>query len=62
MSETTHDSAVAMSAPPSPDASPDEGLTPAQLAAKYGLTVSGARVGLKDYVGQLWGRRHFILA
>ncbi|MFC0599301.1 ABC transporter permease, partial [Streptomyces palmae] len=40
MSETTHDSAVAMSAPPSPDASPDEGLTPAQLAAKYGLTVS----------------------
>ncbi|KUJ68083.1 ABC transporter, partial [Streptomyces albus subsp. albus] len=37
-------------------------LTPAQLAVKYGLTVSGARVGLRDYVRQLWGRRHFILA
>ncbi|WP_431041356.1 ABC transporter permease [Streptomyces sp. P1-3] len=58
MSETTHDSAVAMSAPPSPD----DGLTPAELARKYGLEVSGARVGLKEYVGQMWGRRHFILA
>jgi teichoic acid transport system permease protein len=42
--------------------SPDEGLSPAQLAAKYGLTVSGARPGLVSYVRQLWGRRHFILA
>lgn len=47
-----------MSAPPSPD----EGLTAAQLAAKYGLAVSGARPRLTEYVRQLWGRRHFILA
>ncbi|MER5884836.1 ABC transporter permease [Streptomyces sp. NPDC001941] len=58
MSDTTHDGAIATTAPPSPD----EGLTPAQLAAKYGLAVSGARPGLADYVRQLWGRRHFILA
>ncbi|MDT3400214.1 ABC transporter permease [Streptomyces sp. B1866] len=58
MSETTHDGAVAMSAPPSPD----DGLTPAELAAKYGLSVSGARVGLGAYIRQLWERRHFILA
>ncbi|OII65360.1 ABC transporter [Streptomyces sp. CC53] len=56
MSETTHDRAVTV-APPSPD----DGLTPAELAAKYGLTVSGARPGLLEYVRQLWGRRHFIL-
>ncbi|TVZ96585.1 teichoic acid transport system permease protein [Streptomyces sp. BK340] len=42
--------------------SPDEGLTAAQLAAKYGLAVSGARPSLTEYVRQLWGRRHFILA
>ena len=41
---------------------PDEGLTPARLAAKYGLSVSGARPSLAEYVRQLWGRRHFILA
>lgn len=40
----------------------DDGLTPAQLAAKYGLSVSGARPGLVEYIRQLWGRRHFILA
>ncbi|MBA2949305.1 ABC transporter permease [Streptomyces himalayensis] len=58
MSETTHDGGVAVSVPPSPD----DGLTPAELAAKYGLSVSGARPGLFEYVRQLWGRRHFILA
>ncbi len=42
--------------------SPDEGLTAAGLAAKYGLAVSGARPSLAEYVRQLWGRRHFILA
>lgn len=42
--------------------SPDEGLSAAQLAAKYGLAVSGARPSLVEYVRQLWGRRHFILA
>ncbi|UXY31200.1 ABC transporter permease [Streptomyces sp. HUAS TT20] len=58
MSETTHDAGVAVNAPPSPD----EGLPAAQLAAKYGLAVSGARPSLVEYVRQLWGRRHFILA
>ncbi|AQS66449.1 ABC transporter permease [Streptomyces pactum] len=58
MSETTHDGTVAMTKP----VSPDEGLTPARLAAKYGLSVSGARPSLGEYVRQLWGRRHFILA
>ncbi|WP_267242014.1 ABC transporter permease [Streptomyces sp. PR69] len=58
MSDTTHDGAITMSPPPSPDA----GLSPAELAAKYGLTVSGARPGLAEYVRQLWGRRHFVLA
>ncbi|MGW2741526.1 ABC transporter permease [Streptomyces sp. NPDC001450] len=58
MSETTHDGGVAVTAAPSPD----EGLTAAQLAAKYGLAVSGARPSLTEYVRQLWGRRHFILA
>ncbi|WP_419999660.1 ABC transporter permease [Streptomyces boninensis] len=45
-----------------PGYSPDEGLPPAQLAAKYGLTQSGARPTLPGYVRQLWARRHFILA
>ncbi|MEU6769992.1 ABC transporter permease [Streptomyces sp. NPDC046759] len=58
MSHTTHDGGVAVSAIPSPD----EGLTAAQLAAKYGLAVSGARPSLPEYVRQLWGRRHFVLA
>ncbi|MEV7324819.1 ABC transporter permease [Streptomyces sp. NPDC093970] len=58
MSETTHDVGIAVSAVPSPD----EGLTAAQLAARYGLTVSGARPSLVGYVRQLWGRRHFVLA
>ncbi|MCP9208187.1 ABC transporter permease [Streptomyces sp. NEAU-Y11] len=57
MSEITHDSAVAVS-----PTSPDDGLSPAELARKHGLEVSGARVGLGDYVRQMWGRRHFILA
>ncbi|TWD29876.1 teichoic acid transport system permease protein [Streptomyces sp. T12] len=58
MSETTHDGTVAVTAP----VSPDEGLAAAELAAKYGLSVSGARPPLGAYVRQLWGRRHFILA
>ncbi|MFJ7152555.1 ABC transporter permease [Streptomyces sp. NPDC100445] len=58
MSETTHDGTVAVTAAPSPD----EGLTADRLAARYGLTVSGARPSLVEYVRQLWGRRHFILA
>ncbi|GAA2773546.1 ABC transporter permease [Streptomyces showdoensis] len=42
--------------------SADDGLSAAELAAKHGLSVSGARPGLAEYVRQLWGRRHFILA
>jgi teichoic acid transport system permease protein len=34
----------------------------AALAARYGLTVSGARPTLPAYVRQLWARRHFITA
>jgi teichoic acid transport system permease protein len=58
VSEITHESAVAVSAPPSPD----DGLSPSELAAKYELSVSGARVGLRQYIRQLWDRRHFIAA
>ncbi|MCQ9178270.1 ABC transporter permease [Streptomyces sp. IBSBF 2953] len=58
MSETTHDVGAAVNALPSPD----EGLTAAQLAARYGLAVSGARPPLTEYVRRLWERRHFILA
>ncbi|MET9258165.1 ABC transporter permease [Streptomyces sp. NPDC003717] len=32
----------------------------AALAARHGLSVSGARPSLPDYVRQLWDRRHFI--
>ncbi|MEU4996800.1 ABC transporter permease [Streptomyces sp. NPDC021622] len=35
---------------------------PAELAARHGLTVSGARPTLPAYVRQLWQRRHFITA
>ncbi|MEU6339469.1 ABC transporter permease [Streptomyces sp. NPDC046977] len=37
-------------------------LPPGELAAKYGLSVSGARPSLVQYVRQLWGRRHFIVS
>ena len=40
----------------------DSGLSPGDLAAKYGLTVSGQRPGAWAYAQQLWGRRHFIVA
>lgn len=39
-----------------------ETLTPARLAAKHGLSVSGARPSVPAYVRRLWDRRHFILA
>jgi teichoic acid transport system permease protein len=58
VSESTHDGPVAVG----PRRSPDEGLTAAELAAKYGLTVSGARPSIPAYVRQLWNRRHFIVA
>ncbi|WP_241778770.1 ABC transporter permease [Streptomyces sp. NBC_00370] len=37
-------------------------MDPAALAAKYGLSVSGARPTLTSYARQLWSRRHFITA
>ncbi|MFI8998941.1 ABC transporter permease [Streptomyces sp. NPDC053542] len=45
---------------PAPAAPPDPG--PRALAEKYGLTVSGRRPPLPEYVRQLWHRRHFISA
>nr|WP_306324205.1 MULTISPECIES: ABC transporter permease [unclassified Streptomyces] len=42
---------------PRPVPTPDD---PAALAARYGLSVSGARPSLPAYVRQLWQRRHFI--
>ncbi|MCS0638021.1 ABC transporter permease [Streptomyces sp. LP05-1] len=59
MSDTTPHGATAVSSPP-PAA--DDFLSPAELAARHGLSVSGARPGLAEYVRQLWGRRHFILS
>nr|WP_242337204.1 ABC transporter permease [Streptomyces formicae] len=44
---------------PAPPAQP-ENL--GELAARHGLTVSGARPPLGAYVRQLWSRRHFIAA
>ena len=46
---------------PAPTAAPSV-ETPAQLAARYGLSVSGARPSLSEYGNQLWARRHFIRA
>jgi teichoic acid transport system permease protein len=51
---TTVDSPAPAAAPPAE--------TPAQLAARYGLSVSGARPSLPEYGRQLWARRHFIRA
>ncbi|MFE0327537.1 ABC transporter permease [Streptomyces sp. NPDC003753] len=45
-----------------PPTATDAAETPAQLAARYGLAVSGARPSLPEYVRQLWARRHFITA
>ncbi|MFF6999396.1 ABC transporter permease [Streptomyces sp. NPDC008313] len=45
---------------PGPPAGPAESA--AALAARYGLTASGARPSLPEYVRALWARRHFITA
>ncbi|WP_282796858.1 ABC transporter permease [Streptomyces sp. CC224B] len=47
-------------APPAPE--PPPAVPPAELAARFGLTVSGARPSLPAYARQLWQRRHFIAA
>lgn len=51
-------------APPPSSASADDedDLPPHELAAKYGLGVSGARPSLAAYTRQVWSRRHFITA
>ncbi|MEV5171873.1 ABC transporter permease [Streptomyces flaveolus] len=46
--------------PPPTRAPADDDL--AALAARHGLSVSGARPTLPEYVRQLWARRHFISA
>ncbi|GGW26093.1 ABC transporter permease [Streptomyces caelestis] len=46
--------------PPQAPAPADDDL--AALAARHGLSVSGARPSLPEYVRQLWARRHFITA
>ncbi len=46
--------------PPPTRAPADDDL--AALAARHGLSVSGARPTLTEYVRQLWARRHFISA
>ncbi|MDQ0991234.1 ABC transporter permease [Streptomyces sp. V3I7] len=46
--------------PPTQAAPADDDL--AALAARHGLTVSGARPTLPQYVRELWARRHFITA
>ncbi|MEV8068086.1 ABC transporter permease [Streptomyces sp. NPDC085995] len=47
--------------PPTPAPAPaEEDL--AALAARYGLSVSGARPSITEYVRRLWARRHFITA
>jgi teichoic acid transport system permease protein len=43
-------------------ADPDSGVSPAQLAARHGLTVAGERPSLPAYVKRLWSYRHFITA
>ena len=41
-------------------AGPDAGLTGAELAARHGLRVAGARPNLVSYTRQLWSYRNFI--
>jgi len=50
-------SVAAGSAPIGPSAA-----TGAELAAQFGLSVSGRRPPLPEYTRQLWSRRHFIVA
>ncbi|MBO1337598.1 ABC transporter permease [Streptomyces sp. VRA16 Mangrove soil] len=50
------------STPPATATATTTGEDAAILAARYGLSVSGARPALGDYVRQLWARRHFITA
>ncbi|MFD5908435.1 ABC transporter permease [Streptomyces massasporeus] len=53
-------STVLHTPPQPPTPAPVDDLT--ALAARHGLSVSGARPSLPEYVRQLWARRHFITA
>ncbi|WP_406731833.1 ABC transporter permease [Streptomyces sp. NBC_01794] len=44
------------------ESAPDGPSELAALAARHGLTISGARPTLRSYISQLWSRRHFIVA
>ncbi|GCB48862.1 ABC transporter permease [Streptomyces sp. NL15-2K] len=55
MSQVLHTPPPTTATPPA-----DDDLT--ALAARHGLSVSGARPSLPEYVRQLWARRHFISA
>ncbi|MFH0518716.1 ABC transporter permease [Streptomyces sp. M41] len=59
----------ALHTPPPPPPTPVEAPTPpepgaglAALAARHGLSVSGARPSPPEYIRLLWARRHFIAA
>ncbi|KUM68776.1 ABC transporter permease [Streptomyces curacoi] len=58
MTQALHTPPPTISAPPAPPAPPEADL--AALAARHGLSVSGARPSLPEYIRQLWARRHFI--
>lgn len=58
MSQTIAPNDASAQQPPPPP--PESDLS--ALAARHGLTVSGARPTLPAYVAQLWSRRHFITA
>ncbi|MFD0169688.1 ABC transporter permease [Streptomyces decoyicus] len=60
MPQTLAPPASAPAGAPASGASPDPELS--ALAERHGLTVSGARPSLSEYVRQLWDRRHFIAA
>ncbi|MFF7328438.1 ABC transporter permease [Streptomyces sp. NPDC090306] len=52
----------ALHTPPAPTAMAEPVDDLAALAARHGLSVSGARPTLPAYIRQLWARRHFIAA
>ncbi|WP_446046183.1 ABC transporter permease [Streptomyces olivaceus] len=65
MSQVLHTPPPTPQAPAAAPAAAPAGTVPAghdlaALAARHGLSVSGARPSLREYVRQLWARRHFI--
>ncbi|WP_436771651.1 ABC transporter permease [Yinghuangia sp. YIM S09857] len=57
-----HSATAGTGSPAAAPAPPGTSETLAEYAARHRLTVSGARPGLREYMRQLWGRRHFIMA